>query len=139
MWNLRDRLRRRIAPTVATVAVAGLFVTGVLATTAVPTAAAQTRSAATVRCNISRVWHNLGPTYVERLTVVRTTCANGKTTIRDYNRCRLRAGGVKGRCASRVNGFSCRERRYASPIQFEAVVACTNRRSAVNFSYSEDT
>lgn len=90
-------------------------------------------------CSISKVWHSLGPTYVTGLAVTDTTCADGETVIRAYNHCRLKSGGLKGRCRTRVDDFTCTEQRYLSPDQFIGKVACTTSREvAVHFTYSED-
>jgi hypothetical protein len=116
----------------ALIAVAALPVSG---------AAASARPAAhaAANCSISRVWHSLGPTYVEALSVSGTSCATGIDLIRAYNKCRLKAGGVKGRCTSTVLGFRCSEQRSSSPDQFVAKVRCTKGREVVTFSYSENT
>ena len=110
-----------------------------IAASAAAPATARTLPQRSVRCNISRVWHKLGPTYVETLTVSGTSCANGETTVRAYDACRRAHGGVRGHCTSAVNGFRCREQRYNSPIQFTAKVSCTRPRASVGFAYSENT
>jgi hypothetical protein len=94
----------------------------------------------TSSCSISKVWHKLGPSYVEKLKVSSTSCANGESVVKAYNRCRITAGGVKGHCRTKVDGFGCKETRYTgNPDQFIAVVTCTKSRQAVDFTYSEDT
>jgi hypothetical protein len=115
----------------ALVAVAALPVSG---------AAGSVRPAAhaAANCNISKVWHKLGPTYVEALSVSGTSCATGVNLIRAYNKCRLKSGGLKGHCAS-ADGFRCSEKRSSSPVQFVAQVRCTKGREVVTFSYSENT
>ena len=95
--------------------------------------------AKTSSCSISKVWHDLGPTYVEKLKVTNTTCGAGETLIKAYNKCRLSHGGAKGKCTAKVDGYKCTEQRQTSPIQFVAVASCTKSRDAVDFTYSEDT
>lgn len=109
----------------------------VLATAA--SAPAQPVARAARSCGLAGEWASLGPTYVEQLSVSDTSCATGAKVIKAYNRCRLEAGGVKGRCHARVLGFRCSETRSASPDQFVARARCTDRRKVVTFSYSENT
>jgi hypothetical protein len=89
-------------------------------------------------CSISKVWHDLGPTYVEKLSVAGTSCRAGESLVTAYNRCRVRSGGLTGHCRARVDGFSCPETRYDSPDQFIAAVTCTRPHERVTFTYSED-
>jgi hypothetical protein len=90
-------------------------------------------------CSLSAVGEKLGPTYVETLKVIHTTCGAGEMLITNYNACRLASGGAKGKCTVRVDGFKCREKRSVGPVQFEAAVTCTRARQAVDFAYSENT
>ena len=133
MGNLTARLRGGLALAGTGLAAATLVASGAAPATARPL------PQRTVHCNISRVWHKLGPTYVETLAVSGTSCANGEKTIRAYDACRRAHGGVRGHCTSVVNGFRCREQRYNSPIQFTAKVSCTRPRASVGFAYSENT
>jgi hypothetical protein len=105
------------------------------------TAGAQATEVAhkTTKCSISKVWHKLGPSYVEELSVSGTSCSGAESLVKAYNSCRLKAGGLKGHCTAKVDGFKCTERRQASPDQFIAVTTCTKSRAAVDFIYSEDT
>jgi hypothetical protein len=82
---------------------------------------------------------SLGPTYVDAILVSRTSCAAGGNVIKSYNHCRLKAGGVKGFCHSKVLGFHCSEKRSSSPVQFGATVLCVAGRKVVTFFYSENT
>jgi hypothetical protein len=85
-------------------------------------------------------YRKLGPTYTETLNVSGTSCATGLKLVTAYNRCRLKSGGVKGYCHSKVLGFRCSEKRPAtSPDQFIAKVTCTSGRARVTFTYSENT
>jgi hypothetical protein len=92
------------------------------------------------RCSLATVGETLGPSYVEKLTVTHVSCTAGDSLVRAYNACRLRHGGLKGRCTTTVSGYACVERRYSgSPDQFIAAVTCTKGRDAVDFTYSENT
>jgi hypothetical protein len=90
-------------------------------------------------CSLAGKYRSLGPTYVERLSVSRTSCSTGTKLIKSYNACRLRSGGAKGRCRSKVLGFRCSEKRSSSSVQFVATVHCTSGSKTVNFAYSENT
>lgn len=98
------------------------------------------RAAGGCRTYLMPRWHNLGPTYVEQLSVSNTSCASGANVIKSYNQCRLKAGGAKGFCHSTVLGFHCSEKRpTTSPVQFIAKARCTKGRELVTFTYSENT
>jgi hypothetical protein len=91
-------------------------------------------------CNLAGKYRSLGPTYAEKLSVSGTTCGTGEKVITAYNKCRLKAGGAKGYCHSRVLGYGCSEKRpETSPIQFIALVSCSAGRHRITFTYSENT
>ncbi len=121
---------------------AALWVSLALASAAVLSLAAGAQATVvahrTSSCSISKVWHKLGPTYVEKLSVSGTSCGTGESVVTAYNACRIRSGGVKGHCRAKVDGLNCQEQRYASPDQFIAAVTCTKARETVDFTYSED-
>lgn len=103
-------------------------------------ASAQPVARAATSCRLGSKFDKLGPTYVEQLNVSRTSCATGENVIKAYNHCRLKAGGVRGHCNSKVLGFRCSEKpRSSSPDQFVANTRCTAGREVVAFSYSENT
>jgi hypothetical protein len=116
---------------------AAIGVAMLLSTTA--TAAGQPVAHEARACSLAGKYYSLGPTYVEKLSVSHTSCATGVKVIRAYDACRLKAGGVKGRCTSKVLGFKCSERRSSSSVQFVASARCTKRQDVVRFSYSENT
>src|SRR5919201_6107628 len=62
-------------------------------------------------CDISGKERHLGPTYVTSLKVKGVSCRTGERVVRRYYKCRLKSGGRRGRCHSRVMGFSCHEKR----------------------------
>jgi hypothetical protein len=94
----------------------------------------------TTSCSISKVWHRLGPSYVEILSVSAASCETGETLVTAYNSCRLRSGGVTGHCRAKVDGFMCAEERYTgSPDQFIAKVSCARASRTVHFTYTENT
>jgi hypothetical protein len=130
MQSIMRRSAAVVATAVATLA--GLTTAGI--------APAQPVAHAARSCGLGGEWAKLGPTYVEPPVIVTgTNCATGIKVIKAYNRCRLNAGGVKGRCHAKVLGYRCTEQRSTSPVQFVASVRCTARRKVVKFSYSENT
>lgn len=103
-------------------------------------ASAQPLAHAAGGCSLVGKYQKLGPTYVEALSVSNTSCATGANVVKSYNKCRLKAGGAKGYCHSKVLGFSCSEKRpTSSPVQFIAKVKCASGRESVDFTYSENT
>jgi hypothetical protein len=103
-------------------------------------ASAQPVAHAATTCSLVGKYRSLGPSYAEALTVSHTSCKTGDSVITSYNKCRLKAGGVKGYCHSRVLGFACSEKRpQTSSIQFIAEVRCANGSESVKFTYSENT
>jgi hypothetical protein len=126
---------RRTLPLVA------LAVLAIAATTAPPALAGSdgpTASAA-ARCSLSGKERKLGPTYVTSLSVTRVSCATGERIVKDYYRCRVRDGGRKGRCDSRIRGFRCTEKRESISTQFDARVSCRKGKARVRHDYTQFT
>jgi hypothetical protein len=94
---------------------------------------------ASKRCNISGDERKLGPTYVTSLRVKGVSCRTGRRVVRGYYRCRIEAGGRRGRCHSRVLRFRCTERRESISTQFDAQVRCVRGRSRVWHDYTQNT
>lgn len=92
-------------------------------------------------CSLSQREQNggLGATYVTKLSVARTSCANGKRVVRSFHACRRAAGGAKGRCARRVRGLRCSERRSSIPTQFRSNATCRRGSVVVRFTYTQFT
>jgi hypothetical protein len=84
---------------------------------------------ATKTCDLTRNAQDLGPSYVTSLKVRGATCATGVQLVRAYYRCRVRSGGVRGKCHSRVLRYVCHEHRQGISIQFDATVTCTRGTS----------
>jgi hypothetical protein len=94
---------------------------------------------AAAKCSLAGKDRDLGPTYVTALSTTGVSCAKGESVVRSYYRCRVRNGGKKGRCTSRVQGFSCTETRESIPTQFDAKVRCRKGDQRVNHSYTQFT
>jgi hypothetical protein len=76
---------------------------------------------------------------VTSLSVTGVSCATGERVVKDYYRCRVRSGGKKGRCTSRVRGFRCTETRQSISTQFDARVTCRNGSDRVTHAYTQFT
>ena len=79
-----------------------------------------------------------GSGYFTSLSVRHTSCATGRKVTLAYYHCRLRHG-VKGRCTSRVLGYSCREKRQSIPTEIDARVTCTRGSRRVVHTYQQNT
>src|SRR5215217_4595007 len=96
-------------------------------------------AAAATRCDVSRDGRRLGTTYVTKLTTTKVSCIKAKSVVKAYHRCRRANGGVKGRCASRVQGFRCTETRQSIPTQFDARATCRDGSRVIRFNYEQFT
>ena len=80
-----------------------------------------------------------GDGYFTSLKVSGVSCAKGRELAVAYYRCRIRAGGIKGRCTSRVLRYSCTEKRQSIPTQINARVTCKRGRATVIHTYQQNT
>jgi hypothetical protein len=77
--------------------------------------------------------------YFTSLEVSRVTCATGRKVTLAHYRCRTRHG-KKGRCTTRVLGYSCREgTRNAIPTEYNARVTCKSGTRKVVYTYQQNT
>jgi hypothetical protein len=123
---------RRLVPLAALVLALGL-------TSPSARAAEPPTATAAAKCSLSGKERKLGPTYTTSLTVTGVSCATGEAVVKDYYKCRVRNGGRKGRCTSRVRGFRCTETRESIPTQFDAKVSCRDGSDRVRHSYTQFT
>jgi hypothetical protein len=130
----RDGVMKRVSSMLLGLAAAfAVLVPG--AGSAAAGAVPQAHAAAT--CSLVGAYTNLGPTYVEKLSVHGVSCNTGKKVVTLYYRCRLRHGGVKGTCSS-AGGYRCSEKRQGgSPVEFVASVHCTKGRDVVDHTYTQ--
>jgi hypothetical protein len=97
-------------------------------------------AASTTTCDVRKDGRKLGTTYVTSLKVQQVSCAKGKSVVKAFNACRKAAGGVKGRCAKRVLGYRCTEKRGNSiATQYSAKATCKNAGRSVRFDYTQYT
>jgi hypothetical protein len=118
-------------------------VAGALATAAGPSAiaaAGQPAARAASSCRISGQEESLGPTYVTYVGVSGgASCKQAEKLVRAFYRCRVKHGGVTGRCSG-VEGFRCTENRYAKiAVQYDSHVQCTRGRERIRHDYTQFT
>ena len=77
--------------------------------------------------------------YFTSLSVSGTTSATGKKVAIAYYHCRLKHGGVKGRCPGGVLGFRCSVVSDSIPTEIDARVTCTYKHETVVHTYQQDT
>jgi hypothetical protein len=80
-----------------------------------------------------------GSGYFTSLTVHKTSCATGKKLALAYRRCRIRHGGVKGRCPGGVMGYKCKEHRVSIPTEIDGRVTCTRGARKIVHTYQQNT
>jgi hypothetical protein len=78
-----------------------------------------------------------GQGYFTSLRVSGTSCRVGSKVALDYYKCRLRHGRA-GTCHSRVDGYSCKERRNSIPTEIEARVTCRRGEATVVHTYQQN-
>lgn len=76
--------------------------------------------------------------YYTKLVVTNISCSGGKDVMHAHRKCRVRNGGIKGRCA-RFSGWRCTETRRSSSTEFSARVTCKKGSRKVVYYYSQDT
>jgi hypothetical protein len=105
-------------------------------------------SARAASCSLSsdEEYHPAGkslPTYTRSLKVSGgATCANGHKLIKAYYKCRVASPspGKKGRCTSKVLGYSCSEKRSnVIKTQFDARVTCRKGKARIISDYTQFT
>ncbi len=79
-----------------------------------------------------------GDGYFTSLSVRGTSCSAGQTVQRNHYRCRVRNGGKDGRCRSRVDGYSCSERRSRISTEINGRVSCRKGSRRVSFTYQQN-
>lgn len=90
-------------------------------------------------CSIRGKESKLGPSYVTSLSVTGVSCGEGEKVVKAYYACRVKGGGVRGRCVKKVRNFACREQRSGIATQFDASVTCTKRGATVRHRYTQNT
>lgn len=105
-------------------------------------------SARAASCSLSadEEYHRAGkslPTYTRSLKVSGgAKCATGHKLIKAYYKCRVAkpSPGKKGRCTSKVLGYTCTEKRSnVIKTQFDARVTCKRGKARIVSDYTQFT
>lgn len=120
-----------------TLALAVLAAAGTAAVAAAPAGAEGPTATAAATCKPGKY---PGDGYFTSLQVTRVSCTTGRKVAGAHYRCRVRNGGRKGYCRSRVLGYRCTEsKRQSIPTEFNARVTCVDGRKKVVFTYQQNT
>jgi hypothetical protein len=128
---------------------AGIRVTGVAAVCALAFAAfagpagagasTQPQAAKRADCSPTTVQQATSTyaTYIQKLTVRKTSCRKGWKVVRAFHECRKENGGRDGRCKSRVKRYKCNEgkRDGVSGVRYRAKVVCKKGAKVVKHQY----
>jgi len=79
-----------------------------------------------------------GSGYFTSLKVTKVSCSTGKSVALAFHKCRVKHG-IKGRCTSKVNGYSCRETRESISTEIDGRVTCTHGSRKVSLTYQQNT
>ena len=79
-----------------------------------------------------------GSGYFTSLKVTKVSCSTGKKVTLAHYKCRVKHG-VKGRCTSKVLGYSCKESRRSIETEIDGTVTCKSGSKKVVYSYRQDT
>ena len=79
-----------------------------------------------------------GDGYFTSLSVRGTSCSAGRTVQKHHYSCRVRNGGRDGRCNSRVDGYSCSERRNRISTEINGRVSCRKGSRRISFTYQQN-
>jgi hypothetical protein len=77
--------------------------------------------------------------FTGKIRVTNVGCAYGKRFVVAYYKCRTKNGkSPKGRCTSKVLGFSCTERRETIPTEIDARVTCRRGTQRIVHTYQQN-
>ena len=80
-----------------------------------------------------------GSGYFTSLKVTKVSCTTGKSIALAFHKCRVKTG-VKGRCVSKVKGYSCRETRTTISTEINGKVTCSRSGGKkVVLTYQQNT
>src|SRR4051794_14378718 len=79
-----------------------------------------------------------GSGYFTTLKVTKVSCSTGKSVTLAFHKCRVK-NGIKGRCTSRVKGYSCKESRQSISTEIDGRVTCRSGSRKVEFTYQQNT
>ena len=79
-----------------------------------------------------------GSGYFTTLKVTKVSCSTGRSVALAFHKCRTKTS-IKGRCTSRVNGYSCKETRKSIATEIDGRVRCTRGSRKVELTYQQNT
>jgi hypothetical protein len=79
-----------------------------------------------------------GSGYFTSLKVSGVSCSKGKSVTLAHYKCRVKHGKT-GRCTSKVQGYSCSEKRRSISTEIDGTVTCKRGSKKVVYSYQQDT
>src|SRR4051794_16470703 len=79
-----------------------------------------------------------GSGYFTSLKVTKVSCTTGKQVALAFHKCRVK-NGIKGRCASKVSGYSCSEKRVSISSEIDGKVTCKRGSRKVELTYQQNT
>ena len=78
--------------------------------------------------------------FTGKIRVTNISCSYGKRFVVAYYKCRTKNGkSPKGRCTTKVLGFSCTEKRNSIPTEIDARVTCARGSQTVIHTYQQNT
>jgi len=101
---------------------------------------AQASVAKTTACSVPDYPNTNPGGYFTSLQVSGVSCKVGRSLVVKFYKCRVKHG-LKGRCTSKVLGYSCRESRPAdsqSPEQLNAKVTCKRGKRRIVHTYQQN-
>jgi hypothetical protein len=78
-----------------------------------------------------------GSGYFTSLSVSHVSCSTGRSLTLAHYRCRTKTG-PKGRCSSRVRGYSCTEKRNSISTEIDGRVTCKRGTRRVVYTYQQN-
>jgi len=101
---------------------------------------AQASVAKTTACSVPDYPNTNPGGYFTSLQVSGVSCKAGRSVAVKHYKCRIK-NGRKGKCTSKVSGYSCKETRPAdsqSPEQLNAKVVCKSAAKKITFTYQQN-
>jgi hypothetical protein len=94
-------------------------------------------ASAAASCSVSKIkYPSTG--YITSLKTTKVSCRTGAKVAVSFTKCRLKHG-KKGKCTSKVSGYSCKEgQRQSISSEFDARVTCKKGTKKIVFTYQQD-
>jgi hypothetical protein len=77
--------------------------------------------------------------FTQKIHTTNISCTYGKKFVLAYYKCRTHSGKTPaGRCTSKVQGFSCTEKRESIPTEIDARVTCRRSTQRIVHTYQQN-